>query len=100
MNHTLKYIVIGLGYFGIGDTILEAAQNCNKVGGCPKTEKVLVKAVLNGKEVSVDGGGGICYKNILNDEGEYTDLGPARLIDLIKFIKLGALLLSSDPNKW
>lgn len=100
MNHKLKYIVIGLGYYGIGDTILEAAENCNKVGGCHKTEKVLVKAVLNGKDVKVNEDGCITYHNILDFNGEYTELGEARLIDLIKFIKLGALLLTSDPNRY
>jgi hypothetical protein len=74
------YVVMVLGYYGIADTVKEAAEKC-KDAGALKTEDAIVFLVINPeKPVQVDNSGAIHWKS------EYD------LIRIAKFIKLSVLL--------
>jgi hypothetical protein len=79
------YVVVALGYWGRGKTILEAAKACN-ASGAIKTDEVNVKVVYAPAEPPyVDGDGGLHYKSAY------------QLVDVLRGIKLGNLINTKEP---
>ena len=74
------FIVMVLGYWGRGKSIKEAAQNCTKSGG-QRTDRTVVKLVLNDDKAQVDSQG-----YLVREPG-------SEVIDIGNGLKLGQLTL-------
>jgi hypothetical protein len=71
------------GYWGRGDSLYSAAQNCKKHGGKNK-DIVSMSVILNDPDAFIDDFGAICYGGVGKQNADCINVGYSTLAGLLK----------------